>query len=479
MKKLALLLMLLALTGCAGVEEPVAAEPAPSVAEAVQEEAPAQPEEPEKPEEAAPALEAPEEIPAEPESAPPRAAYLYEDAAVAEDGSVVLCLPEHTLRMVRDALTGQPRYLLAVDGEGTPDGLYALDGTELQAQELEDFSAAGDLVWYRSGSGYSVLRVSDGALLAEGLEQVRMVGGRAALIPAFRLENIVFLDPMTGEETGRVERGFTRAEVTLTTDAYLPVRSPDGAAVNLVDSEGTPQLQEFVTELYDVCFGYAIAGNGDSQRVVIELSSQREVYRDAREFVLLPGSVLVCQRERQWQLQSWQGETLFGEVFIDRPIVYELDGVPQYLVGQVLRGTEFIPVIVRPDGTVLGELPADPAKLGLASAEAVTYVLKTGRGEEAHLRLLETGEDVMLARGGEIILSAGLERNPAEYEQVRRIETSGGTLFVLTVDNTLRLYLNDGTPARQDLGAATYLGGDVFRTGTGLRRLDGSWVYKG
>lgn len=474
MKKLALLLMLLALTGCTGVEEPVAVEPAPPVAEAVQEEAPAQPE---KPEEAAHAPEAPEEIPEEPEPAPSQAAYLYKDAAVAEDGSVVLRLPEHTLRMVRDALTDQPRYLLSVDGEGTPDGLYALDGTELRTQELEGFSAAGDLVWYRSGSGYSVLRVSDGEILAEGLEQVRMVGGRAALIPAFRLENIVFLDPMTGEETGRLERGFTCAEVTLTTDAYLPVRSPDGAAVNLVDSEGTPRLQEFAAELYDVCFGYAIAGNGGSQRVVIELSSQREVYRDDREFVLLPGSVLVCRRERQWQLQSWQGETLYGEVFIDRPIVYEQDGVPQYLVGQVLRGTEFIPVIVRPDGTVLGELPADPAQLGLASAEAVTYVLETGRGEEAHLYLLETGEDVLLARGGEILLSAGLERNPAEYEQVRRIETSGGRLYVLTVDGTLRLYLNDGTPARQDLGAATYLGGDVFRTETGLRRLDGSWVF--
>lgn len=473
-RMLFLLALLLALTGCGEAEQIRPEEETTPVqqVEAEPEQSEIQPEPEETP--------VPEEPEQQPEAKAPQAAYWYEDKAVAEDGTVVLCVPEHTLRLIRDELTGKPRWILAQDSEGAYDGLYELDGTPIQTDVMGSFSVAGDLLWYQTEGGVCVVRVSDGTVLDENLEQVRLVGGRAALIPSYRLGSIRFLEPQTGEETGRLESGFTCAEVTNSDGGYLAVRSPDGQSVNLVDSEGTPLLSDFAAQIEDVCFGYAMVrkeAEGDLR--VVELSTQREVYRSDREFILLPGAVLVCQRERQWQLQSWQGEALYDEVLIDRPEVYEEDGVPQYLVGQVLRGTEFVPVILRPDGTVLGELPADPTQIGLASAGAVTYVLKTGRGEEAHLYLLETGEDVLLARGGEIVLSAGLERSPADYEQVRQIETSGGKLFVLTVDNTLRLYLNDGTPARQDLGTATYLGGDVFHTETGLRRLDGSWVYNG
>lgn len=478
MKRILLLLsVLLLLTGCSREQAPAAAENAPSVPTAAAAPEAAEPEPDQTPEPMEPDA-APESVP---ETRSPDAAFLWNNTAIAKDGTVVLQLPEHTLQFIRDQITGKPRWILAADSEGRYDSIYALNGAPAEIEPAL-FDTSGILQWTAHNGDYTVKRLPGGETALGHLDAVYPVGNRIALVPSYKLGSIVFMDPQTGEETARLENGFSLADITFpwSGSGYLPVRSPDGEKVNLVDSNGTPLLNDFVSDIYDVCFSYAIVQTeaDDPALHVVELSTQQEVYRSSSTFILLPDAALVCQGGRQWQLQDWQGQPLFEQNFTDQPIIYEEDGVPLYLVGQVLRGTSFIPVILRPDGTVLGELPADLSEIGLVSSTAITYSLSVGEQAEAHLYLLETGEDILLTWGNEIVLSGTLEQGAHPGRQVRSIETSGGHMFVITVDQQLLLFLNDGTPGRQDLGPAVYLGDDVFSTEDGLRCLDGSWLYR-
>lgn len=477
---LPLLLALMILTGCGGtntgtpIEEPMPEQPPAIVSEATET---TQTQPPQS------ALSGPssEATPAE----NPEAAFLWHDTAVSEDGSVVLQTQGQDLHFLCDEITGVPQWMVSLDEAGSWTGLYALDGTPVEDFSCPQSSLAGTLSWSGFYGNVSVRHFPDGEVLAEGLRAVVPVGNQLALIPNFQYGSIVFWDPQTGKETLQLESGFHLADPTFlwSGSGYLPVTAPSGDGMNLIDSSGTPLLPSFCCDIIDLCFGYAIVqpDTDTSRYTVIDLSTKQElsqtVFGQNQEFIALPHSALLCEGDRKWKLVDWQGTPLFSETFWDCPVIYEENGVPQYLVGQILRSTEFIPVILRPDGTVLGELPADPLQIELASSEAITYTISAGTNQEAHIYFLETGEDLVLTQGSSIVLSASMDLGTGSFVQVRQIETSGGHMFPITVDNRLCLFLNDGSPGRQDLGSAAYLGNDVFSTEDGLRTLDGQWLY--
>lgn len=479
MKQLFLLLLaLLTLTGCTSTQAPVDQDETPT--EAVSE---SMVEVPNSEPEPIPATSQPKE---EPAPVPQNAAFLWRDTAVSADGSVVLQIQGCSLRFLCDEITGAPQWIVSRDENGDWVNLYALDGTPMDDFQCPQGHLAGTLSWSDFYGNVCIRHFPDGEVVSEGLRAVIPVGDQLALIPNFQYGSIVFLDPQTGTETLRLESGFQLAEPTFlwSGSGYLPVTAPSGDGMNLIDSNGTPLLPSFYSDIIDLCYGYAIVQPeaGSSRYVVIDLSTKQElsqtVFNQNQEFLALPHAALLCEGERKWKLVDWQGTPLFSETFWDRPIVYEENGIPQYLVGQILRGTAFIPVILRPDGTVLGELPADPSLIELASSAAITYTIPAGSNQEAHLYILETGEDLVLTQGGSIVLSASMDLGTGDFVQVRQIETSGGHMFPITVDNRLCLFLNDGSPGRQDLGRADYLGHDVFSTEDGLRNLDGQWFYR-
>lgn len=479
MKKLLLVFTLvLLLTGCGKTQQ----SPAPE-----------QP--PKEPDTSISSSEAPAEVPVadetpqspdEPAVAAQTAAFLWNDTALAKDGTVVLQVPEHRLQFLMDEITRKPRYLLALDEDGAVALLYTLDGTFLQELDDPSFFLAGSLSWSGFYGNQQLTRFPDGEVLADGLRSVFPVGDQLALIPTFQRSSISFWDPQTGTETCQLDAGFLLADPTFlwSGSGYLPVTSPIGDGINLVDSQGTPLLGSFVYDIIDVCYGYAIVQPEETSTMyaLMDLSTRQvlsqTVFGSARSFVPLPSSALICQTDRQWILVDWQGNRLFDEVFTDCPIVFEADGTPQYLVGQVLRGTQFIPVILTPTGTVLGELPGDPLEIGPVSSRYLLYTTSTGSQQIAYLRDLETGTDTLLAKGSRIVLGGLQASGDGTSHCVMQIETSGGHMFTLRVDGQMQLFLNDGTPGRLDLGEAEYLGSDVFSTATGLRCLDGSWLYQ-
>lgn len=480
MKKLllAFALLLLLTTGCGRTQQSSAQAQPPSepdtsvLSPEVPTEVPLPDETPQKPD--------------EPAAATKTAVFLWDDTALSKDGTVVLQVSEHSLRFLVDEITQKPRYLLALEKDGTAVSLYTLDGTFLQELDNSAFFLAGSLSWSGFYGNQTISHFPDGEVLADGLRAVFPVGDQLALIPTFQRSSISFWDPQIGTETFRLDAGFLLADPTFlwSGSGYLPVTAPTGDGINLVDSSGTPLLGSFVYDIIDICFGYAIVQPEESSTMyqLIDLSTQQElsqtVFGSARSFIPLPHSAIVCQTDRQWILVDWQGNRLFEEAFTDQPILYEAEGTPQYLIGQVLRGTEFIPVVLTPTGTVLGELPGDPLEIGPVSSRYLLYTTSTGSQQTTYLRDLNTGTDTLLAKGSRIVLGGFQASGDGTSHRVMQIDTSGGHMFILTVDDQLQLFLNDGTPGRLDLGNAEYLGGDVFSTTTGLRCLDGSWLYQ-
>lgn len=483
MKKLfPVFLLLLLLAGCGKTQSPIVEEQTREPASVEEPTVPTQ--EPQLPE------DVPQDIPEQVEETVPAAktaAFLWNDTAVARDGTVVLQTQGQTLSFLLDEITRKPRYILAQDPEHTTFDLYTLEGTFLQELDSASFSLAGTLAWTGYYGNQTLLTFPDGEILADGLRTVVPVGDQLALIPAYQRSAISLWDPQTGTETSRLEAGFQLADATFpwSGSGYLPVTSPSGDGINLIDSSGSPLLGSFSYDILDICFGYAIVQPEQSSTrcQVVDLSTQQElpqtVFDVTQSFLPLPDSAVVCERDRQWALVDWQGNRLLDETFIDRPILCSDGTTVSYLVGQVLRGTQFIPVIVTPDGTVLGELPADPLEIGPVSSGYLLYTT-TGSGslQTAYLRDLETGTDTLLAQGSRIVLGISQTAGDGSSTQMLQIETSGGHMFCLTVDGAVQLFLNDGTPGRLDLGEAVYLGSDVFSTPDGLRCLDGSWLYQ-
>lgn len=476
-KALFLLSLLLLLSGCREAPVPEPEEPPQQTAAAEPQPAPeADPVQPDpSPEEAV-----------QPASKAQTAAFLWQDTALSKDGTVVLQVPDHTLRFLLDQITQNPRYLLAQDHNSNSTSLYTLDGSFLQQLDGQSIFLAGAVCWTGSYGNQVLQSFPEGETLVDGLHSVIPVRDRLALIPSFQRSSIVLWDPVNQVEALRLEPGFQKANLSYpwSGSGYLPVTSPAGDGVNLIDSQGSPLLASFQADILEIAYGYAIVRPTESSQsyTVIDLSTQQElpqtVFRADREFLPLPQSALICEADRQWTLVDWQGNRLYEEAFLDRPILLEEDGIPQYLIGQVLRETAFVPVIVSPDGKVLGELPADPVELGPVSSQYLLYVTDDGSQQTAYLRELDTGTDILLARGSRILLG-GLQRSgDGSEDRVLRFSTSGGRMLALTVDGQLRLYLNDGTPGRLDLGDAVYLGDDVFSTQDGLRYLDGSWLYQ-
>ena len=203
---------------------------------------------------------------------------------------------------------------------------------------------------------------------------------------------------------------------------------------------------------------------------MIDLDSQEVVFRTEHTgyLELLPHSLLT-EKEKLFYLIDYQGNSLYGTPLEGFTIYdWKQDGEPEYLLGTVLREDSYHAVVLTPDGTEIAELPAEQWQdVEPLSPTTLAYTVYTGEGalhQRAFFRNLETGEEIVLAEGSNIF--------------VRQIETSGGHMIRCEVDGQMLLFLNDGTPARDDLGICTYLGGDVFSCEEGLRCLDGSWLYR-
>lgn len=481
MKRICLILSLfLLLTGCARQEPPAPVPEADSP--------PAQTEVPSPPPEAEPIPEP--ELEPEPESEPeapaaetpelpdlPYPVYCWGDTAVAPDGTVILQVPEHTLEPCYDAVSGNPRGILSLYQDGFVSrytGFYDLDGQRILTDPIE-MGCAGDLMWYGDFRNFTVQRMSDGEILAEGVKNIVVMVDQVALLPSFKYGSIVLLDSRTGETTLEADRGFRPAQVFYENSAraYLSVTAPDGNGQNLIDHTGKPLLDAFQYEIYEVQQDRAIVRayeNGQYVRHVIDLDTQQVLYRaDHGTYMrLLPESLLI-EKENVFYLVDYQDQLLY-----DTPIEHftffdwEQDGDPEYVVATVLLDDAYRTVLLKPDGTELAVLPAEQWQdVEPISPTSLAYTIYSGKGplyEEARYYDLETGEDVLLAEGPHLFLE--------------RIETSGGNMLRCEVDGTTQLFLNDGTPVWTYPGYCNYLGGDVFSTDEGLRCLDGSWLYR-
>lgn len=464
---------LLLLAGCAKQVSPAPVpEPeAPPVQAEVQIPEP-QPEAPPEPE-PAPEVPVTEESPKRPVL--PEPVYCWNDTAVSGDGTVLLQIPEHRLELCRDAVSGETRGILAVFGAGIGrqyTGLYDLTGQPIITDTVfYDCGAVGNLFWYGSRYDYTLLRLTDGEILAQGLKEVYAYKDRAVLIPTFRYGCVTMLDSKTGEEAANLESGFqiSRAIYKNGVIAALAAEGPDSGKQNLITPDGAPMLNAFYNQIYDVQSGCAIVEvfeNGGYVRKAVDLQTQQIVFQSVSSFELLPQSALV-ETENGFRLVDFQGTTLY-----DTPLksftVYEWGNVPTYLIGTALKDGTFCTVVLMPDGTEIAQLPAEQwTNVTLLGPTALAYTVYSGEGalhQKAYFRNLDTGEEILLAEGSDVL--------------VRQIETSGGKMIRCEADGNLLLFLNDGTPARDDLGPAWYLGGDVFHCEEGLRCLDGSWLYR-
>ena len=479
MKRLSFILaFLLCLAGCAGGTQPVpSAEPAAPPTQETIETLPV-------PEPQTVPAPKPDPVPEAPVVEKPQLpdlpypVYCWNDTAVSSDGTVILQVPDHTLEPCYDAVSGEVRGILTYDNENlwNNNGIYDLQGQPLLlGSDPWSFGCAGDLMWYGGFRNFTVQRISDGEILAEGVKNVIVMADQVALLPSYKYGSIVLLDSRTGETTLEADRGFRPAltfyENGVTT--YLSVTTPDGSRQNLIDHTGKPLLDEFQYEIYDVQQNCAIVRgveNGQYVKQVIDLDTQQVLYQTEHAMDLhpLPGSLLI-EKDDGFYLVDYQNQLLY-----DTPIEHftlfdwEQDGDPEYVVATVLRDNAYCTVLLKPDGTEIAVLPAEQWQDVMPlSPTSLAYTIYSGKGplhEEVRYRDLETGEDVLLAEGPHLFL--------------KRIETSGGSMLRCKVDGTTQLFLNDGTPVWTYPGSCTYLGGDVFSTDEGLRCLDGSWLYR-
>lgn len=471
-----ILVMLLALMGCTKNEAVIQEPESPPVQEVA-----------ETPEAVEPEPEVPVEPEPEPEPEPaesdlpdlPYPVYCWNDTAVASDGTVILQVPDHTLEVCYDAVSGKARGILALYQEGFTalyTGFYDLDGQPVLTDPAPiEMGCAGDLMWYGGFRNYTVQRISDGEILAEGVKNVTVMDDQVVLLPAYKFEALILLDSKTGETTLEADRGF-RPALSFSPNGvrtYMAVTTPDGGKQNLIDRTGTPLLEEFQYEIYDVQQNCAIVRayeNGRYIRQAISLDTQEVVFQTEHNviFKLLPESVLL-EVEDSYTLVDYQGVPLYDTALLHYNIYdWDRDETPEYLLATILRNDHYCTVVLKPDGTEIAELPAEQWQdVEPLSPTTLIYAAYTGEGafhQELYFRNLETGEDTVLTSGTSLW-----------YEQ---IETSGGHMIRCEADGRTLLFLNDGTPAWEYPDYCFYIGGDVFTSDEGLRCLDGSWLYR-
>ena len=241
----------------------------------------------------------------------------------------------------------------------------------------------------------------------------------------------------------------------------------------MIDQTGRSLLDVYPYEVYDVQYHRAIVRgfeNGQYVKQVIDLDTQEILFQTEHNVYLLPlPHSLLLEREGLFHLIDYRGNSLFDTPMQDFTIYdWKQDGTPEYIMATILREDRQCAVVLTPDGTEIAELPAERWQdVEPLSPTTLVYTVYTGEAalhQRAFFRNLETGEETILAEGTGLF--------------VRQIETSGGHMIRCEVGGKLLLFLNDGTPARDDLGVCTYIGGDVFSCAEGLRCLDGSWLYR-
>ena len=471
MKKILLLLaLLLALTGCVR-QEPPAPEPEP-----VPEPAPIVTPAPVEPE---PAPE-PEPTPEEPPIAEPRfpdlpyPAYCWGDTAVSSDGTVILQVPDHTLELVFDAVSGKPAGFLAQPAQISMilyTAFYGLDGQPILTDTpLAGFHTTGNLCWYFADSGYTLLRLSDGTVVAEGLKTVEPAGDVLIMQSNFWNSPCVLVDRMTGETVRELDRGFTLSRVYRDgSSLYLAMESTVDGKVTLIDLQGQPRLDDFHDAILSVTQGCAVvydSENGTRTYSAVDLETGTVLFRRNQPFHLLPDSIL-ANLDVGAQLLDRQGQPLNEKIFgIAYPCDADSDGDSDLILGSPLKDSDTT-IVMLPDGTELASIPTSERYVSPITPTQIIYCVFTGADalqQEVHLLDLDKGTDMLL------VTDSSFTMQP--------ITTSGGQMLLCTTEEGTRLFLNDGTPARDDLGPCTYLGGDVFACDEGLRCLDGSWLYR-
>ena len=470
MKKLICMgFLLLMLTGCAKQQAPVPdPEPAPPPA---QEEAlpPVQSEPAPTPE--------PEIIPDPPKvEAPqlpelPYPVYCWGDTAVSKDGTVLLQVPDHILELTFDAVSGKPAGILSapanISWNSLYDGFYTLDGTPvLTDMGMPYFRCFGDLCWYGVPGEYTVQRLSDGTVLEDNLYTVLPVGDCLALQAGYWNDRCKLVDE-TGQTVLELDRGFRLTAVYKDHgSSYLAMTSAVDGTTSLLSTKGTPVLNEFYKEITDVTLGCAIVWDGAGFQAV-SLTTGESVFSWNQAFTLLPDGA-IAETNLGSILVDRQGNRLDDRLLDNSPLIYDWngDGTPEYLLTNTMQDV-YSTLVLAPDGTELGTIPMHTISVHALSPTTLAYAEPTGTGAllfEAHLVDLQTGTDTVLTAGKNLY--------------VQPITTSGGQMLLCITDEDSQLFLNDGTPARDDLGICTYLGGDVFACTEGLRCLDGTWLYK-
>ena len=472
MKKILLLLaLLLALTGCVR-QEPPAPEPEP-----VPEPAPIVTPAPVEPE---PAPE-PEPTPEEPPIAEPRLpdlpypAYCWGDTAVSRDGTVILQVPDHTLELVFDAVSGKPAGFLAQPAQISMilyTAFYGLDGQPILTDTpLAGFHTTGNLCWYFADGGYTLLRLSDGTVVADGLKTVEPAGDVLVTKSNFWNSPCVLVDRMTGETVRELDRGFTLSLVYRDgSNLYLAMESTVDGKMTLIDLQGQPRLDDFHEGIYDVSQGHAVVLDRENSRTVfraVNLRTGEAILQRDLAFQMLPDGML-AYTGTGCQLLDRQGLPLNSRTMDDAaPYDWDSDGDPELILGSVLQDGVYSTVLLTPDGTELAVLPTESHYVTPLSPTKIAYSVFTG-GEalrqEARLLDLDNSTDILLTTGS--------------WALVQPIETSGGRMILCEGTDFRQVFLNDGTPVIPDLDTGHYLGGDVFSTDEGLRCLDGSWLYR-
>ena len=467
-KLLPLLALLLVLAACAkpqtSAPEPESEPETAPVVTPVQEEPEPEPAAPEE----AKAEEPVEEDPALPDL--PYPVYCWGNTAVSRDGTVILQVPDHTLELCFDEVTGKPAGILStpsnISWSTLYDGFYALDGTPVLTEVgMPYFRCYGDLGWYGILGEYTVLRLSDGTMLRDGLQAVEPAGDYLALQPNYWNDRCVLVDK-TGQTVLELDRGFELSMVYQDRgSAYLAMSNALDGTMNLVNTKGETMLDRFYDEVADVSQGCAIVRDGSQYRA-IDLATGAVEFTWDQLFTLLPEGVLAGTSQGT-MLADRQGNRLYSRL-LNSPYVYDWDGDgdPEYILASTMQDAYTVLVLV-PDGTELASVPDHLVPLRSLSPTSLAYTTSTGTEAmcfEAHLVDLQTGSDTVLTSGKNL------------YAQF--ITTSGGQMLLCTMEDDALLFLNDGTPARTDLGPCTYLGGDVFACEEGLRCLDGSWLYR-
>lgn len=405
----------------------------------------------------------------------PDPVYCWGDTAVSRDGTVVLQVPDHSLTLCQDYVSGEPRGILSRFGYGMNacfNGLYDLEGTPvLTGTGFTHCGISGNLFWFGSFYDYTVIRLSDGQVLAEGIKTVYPYTDRVVLAPAFQRAAVTVLDSRTGEETARLESGFQISHAIYENDVIigLVAKAPGNGSQMLISPDGKPMLGEFYSEIHDIQQNCAIVSTseyGKTVRLAIDPDTRDVVFRADNQFTLLPQSALVWNGT-DFNLVDYHHQRLCDTPLLDAA-VYVWDGKAKYVIATALRDNRYCTLILNLDGTELAELPPEQSyQVVPLSPTAVAYTVYSGEGvmhQKAYLYNLETGKEQLLTEGTNLF--------------VYQIETTGGHMICCEQDGNLLLFLNDGTLARDDLGRATYLGGDVFSCQEGLRCLDGSWLYK-